>query len=97
MKLLINTTSDHWFTATITYIEICKGIYCLPQAGQIANDQSQQHLAKYGYRHLAISNGLWTHVRRDTKFTLVVDNFEVKYTSTEKLITSSMPSKMYAR
>ena len=63
------------------YIEIRKGMYGLPQASCIANNQLQQHLAKYGYRHSKVTNGLRTHKIRDTKFTLVVDDFRVKYTS----------------
>ena len=65
------------------YIEIRKEMYGLPQAGQIANDQLQQHLAKYGYRHSKITNGLWTHATNNTLFTLVVDDFRVRYTSTK--------------
>ena len=68
-------TDDH------VYIEIRKGMYSLPQASCIANDQLQQHLAKYGYRHRKVTNSLWTHKTRYTKFTLVVDNFGLKYTS----------------
>ena len=60
-------------------------MYGLPQAGRIANDQLQKHLAKYGYCHLDITNGLWTHATRDTKFTLVVDDFGVHYTSTTNI------------
>ena len=39
-------------------IEIRKGMYGLPQAGQIANNQLQKHLEKYGYHHSKITNGL---------------------------------------
>ena len=60
-------------------------MYGLPQAGRIANDQLQQHLAKYGYRHSKMTNGLWTHATNDTLFTLVVDDFGVRYTSTENI------------
>ena len=56
-------------------------MYDLPQAGIIANDQLQTHLRKYGYHHSTTNNGLWTHDTRDTVFTLVVDDFRVRYTS----------------
>ena len=63
------------------YIEIRKGMYGLPQAGKIANDQLKRHLEQYGYKHSTKTNGLWTHETRDTVFTLVVDDFGIKYTS----------------
>ena len=63
------------------YIEIMTGIYGLPQAGRLANNQFKAHLIKYGYQHSTITNGLWTHKTRDTVFTLVVNNFGVKYSS----------------
>ena len=31
------------------YMEITKGLYGLPQAGKLANDKLQNHLAKHGY------------------------------------------------
>eukprot|EP00957_Ditylum_brightwellii_P051328 3892415-Ditylum_brightwellii.AAC.1 len=31
------------------YLEIRKGMYRLPQAGKIANDQLIKHLSKFGY------------------------------------------------
>ena len=67
------------------YIEIQRGMYGLPQAGRKANDQLQHHLAKYGYCHSKITNGLWTHATNTTSFTLVVDDFGVRYTSTENI------------
>ena len=60
-------------------------MYGLPQAGQIANDQLQQHLAKYRYCHSKMTNGLWTHATNYTAFSLVVDDFGVRYTSTENI------------
>ena len=56
-------------------------MYGLPQAGRIANDQLQRHLQKYGYVHSTTMNSLWTHKERNTVFTLVVDDFGIKYTS----------------
>ena len=71
-------------TGTV-YIEICKGMYGLPQAGKLANDQLQAHLAKYGYRQTAHTPGLWRHESRATKFSLVVDDFGVLYTNDDDL------------
>ena len=65
------------------YTEIQKCMYGLLQAGRLANDQLKQHLQKYGYIHSNRTNGLLTHQTLDTVFTLVVDNFGIKYTSKE--------------
>ncbi len=62
------------------YIEICKGMYGLPQAGKLANEQLTTHLAKYGYKPTKHTPGLWCHEQRPITFSLVVDDFGVKYT-----------------
>ena len=61
-------------------------MYGLPQADCISNDQLQKHLGKYGYWHSKVTNGLWTYATRDTKFTLVVDNFGIRNTSIENMM-----------
>ncbi len=60
--------------------EIRKGMYGLPQAGIIAPGLLKEQLAKVGYHQSKIIHGLWTHVTRKTCFTLVVDDFAIKYT-----------------
>jgi hypothetical protein len=65
------------------FCEIQKGMYCLPQAGLIAQDLLQERLANVGYHQSKIIPGLLTHEMRKICFTLVVDNFAIKYTSTE--------------
>jgi len=65
------------------YCEIRKGMYGLPQAGIIAQELLQERLAKVGYHQSKIVPGLWTHKTRNTCFTLVVDNFAIKYTKKE--------------
>ena len=62
-------------------VEVRKGMYGLPQAGILANKQLRTHLATQGYHHVPIIPGLFTHRTHDISFTLVVDNFGVKYTS----------------
>ena len=54
-------------------------MYGLKQAGLIPNQQLQKHLAKFGYAPTARTPGLWTHSSRDIAFSLVVDDFGVKY------------------
>jgi hypothetical protein len=65
------------------YAEACKeAMYGRPQAGKLANDRLQKYLAPLGYEPCAHTHGLW---RRDTNsdliFTLVVDDFGVRYTN----------------
>jgi hypothetical protein len=61
------------------YLEIRKGMPGLKQAGRIANDRLQQHLAKFGYAPVARTPSLWKHATRPVTFSLVVDDFGVKY------------------
>jgi hypothetical protein len=61
------------------YIEIQKGMYGLPQAGIIANKLLQHNLAKDGCRTTQHTHGLWKNDTRPISFSLVVDDFGVKY------------------
>jgi hypothetical protein len=65
------------------YIEIQKGIYGLPQAGILTNELLQRNLAKDGYQPTPHIHGLWRHDTRPISFSLVVDNFGVKYVGRE--------------
>jgi hypothetical protein len=65
------------------YIEIHKGMYGLPQAGILANELLQRNLAKDGYRPTQHTHGLWKHDTRPISFSLVVDDFGVKYVGRE--------------
>ena len=60
------------------YCEIQKGMYGLPQAGIIANDLLRERLEKHGYYPSKVTPGLWHHITRPTKFTLIVDDFGCK-------------------
>jgi hypothetical protein len=61
------------------YIEIRKGMYGLKQAGLLANQLLQTRLAPFGYYPARHTPGLWLHKTRPISFTLVVDDFTVKY------------------
>jgi hypothetical protein len=61
------------------YIEIHRGMYGFPQAGIPAQQLLQKRLATHGHRPCRHTHGLWKHDTRPTMFTLVVDNFGVKY------------------
>jgi hypothetical protein len=61
------------------YIEIRKGVCGLKQSGLLANQLLQKRLAPFGYypdRHIS---GLWLHNTRPIAFSLIVDEFAVKY------------------
>jgi hypothetical protein len=58
-------------------------MYGLPQAGILANELLQRNLAKDGYRPTTHNHGLWTHDTRPISFSLVVDDFGVKYVGRE--------------
>ena len=61
------------------YIKIRKGMYGLPQAGILAQQQLEQQLNEQGYHQSTITPGLWKHKTRYTSFTLCVNDFGVKY------------------
>jgi hypothetical protein len=68
------------------YIEANKGMYGIPQAGLIANKLLEKQLNKHGYRQSRIVPGLWKHDTQPIQFTLVVDDFGVKYVGKEHAI-----------
>jgi hypothetical protein len=64
-------------------VEIRKGMYGLPQAGIIAHTRLVQHLQTHGYLPYPHTPGLFYHVTRPIQFTLVVDDFGIKYVGKE--------------
>jgi hypothetical protein len=64
-------------------VEIRRGMYGLPQAGRLANDELVIHLAAHGYIQSKHTPGLFTHTTRPISFCLVVDDFGVKYVGKE--------------
>jgi len=58
-------------------------MYGLPHAGLLANEQLGRRLNKHGYQQSKLVPGLWKHETRPIQFTLVVDDFGVKYTQQE--------------
>lgn len=63
------------------YVEIRRGMYGLPQAGRLANDQLVAFLRPHGYEPCPLTHGLWRHTTRDIVFSLVVDDFGIRYTN----------------
>jgi hypothetical protein len=52
-----------------------------PKAGILANKLLRKRLAPHGYYECKQTPGLWKYTSRPILFTLVVDNFGVKYTN----------------
>jgi hypothetical protein len=65
------------------YIRAKRGMYGLPQAGLLANKLLKKCLNKQGYRQSKLVPGLWKHNTRPIQFTLVVNDFGVKYVGKE--------------
>jgi len=61
------------------YVKIRHGMYGLPQASKLANIWLQNFLVPHGYHPCPITPGLWTHASCDIHFTLIVDDFAVRY------------------
>ena len=65
------------------YVKIQRGMYGLPHAGIIAQQLLEKRLNKAGYRQSKLTPGYWTHDWRPISFTLVVDDYGVKYVGKE--------------
>jgi hypothetical protein len=61
------------------YIRINKGMYGLPQTGRLANNLLITQLVPHGYRPCTHTHGLCWHDTKPITFTLVVDDFGIKY------------------
>jgi hypothetical protein len=60
-----------------------RAVWGLPQAGILANKLLRKRLAPHGYYECINTPGLWKHEWRPITFTLVVDDFGVKYVGKE--------------
>jgi hypothetical protein len=65
------------------HLEMRRAVWGLPQAGILANKRLRRKLAPFGYYECVNTPGLWYHVSRPISFTLVVDEFEVKFVGKE--------------
>ncbi len=65
------------------YIVANHGMYGLPQSGLIASKLLEKRLNEHGYQQSKLVPGLWQHNTCPIQFTLVVDNFGVKYVGKE--------------
>ena len=60
-------------------MEINRSIYGLPQAGKLSQDRLVAHLATHGYKQCIHTPCIFIHETNGIVFTLVVDDFLVKY------------------
>ncbi len=58
-------------------------MYCLPQAGIIAQQLLEKWLQQHGYHQSTTTPGLYKQETQPVSFTLVVNDFEVKYVGKE--------------
>jgi hypothetical protein len=72
---------DGWCYAEIRK----KAMYGLKESGFIANQELKIVLAKAGYAPTKFTPGLYTHKTRPIAFSLVVDDFGVKYVNKEDM------------
>ena len=61
------------------YVKCVCGIYVLPHAGIIAQKLLKERLKKHGYRQSDKTPSFWKHDTQPISFTLIVDDFGVKY------------------
>ena len=67
------------------YARVNKAWYGLKQAGRIAHDDLVARLAEAGYHKASLVEGYFRHEHRPIDFTLVVDDFLIKYERSEDL------------
>ena len=65
------------------HIEMRRVVWGLAQAGILANNCLRRKLAPFGYVECENTPGLWHHETRPIAFTLVGDDFGVKYVNKE--------------
>ena len=67
------------------FLEMRRAVWGLPQAEILANKKLKRKLAPFGYHKCKNTPGLWYQETRSITFTLVVDNFGVKYVNKDNV------------
>ncbi len=80
-KLSKKVTKDGY-----VYVETQKGMHGLPQVEILAQDLLEKQLNGNGYSQSKAVPGLWTHNTQPILFSLVVDDFGVKYIGKEHVM-----------
>jgi hypothetical protein len=65
------------------FLEMCRAVWGLPQAGILANKLLCKRFLSHGYYECTNIPGLWKHFTCPIAFTLIVDDFGVKYVGKE--------------
>ncbi len=65
------------------HCKVRRKMYGLPQAGIIVQELPEAHLLKARYTQSKITPGYWKHTWQPISFTLVVDNFGIRYSGKE--------------
>ena len=65
------------------YVAIKRGMYGLPQSGILAQTPLETRLNAHGYQYSNITPSMWTLGWRPICFTLIVENFGLKYVGKE--------------
>jgi hypothetical protein len=67
------------------HLEMRRAVWGLPQAGILANKCLRQKLKPFGYYKSTNTPGLWLHDTWPILFTLLVDDFGVKYVNSDDM------------
>ena len=68
-------------TNDAVYAQVNKALFGLPQAGFLASEDLRTFLEPHGYVPCSLTPGLWKDQHSNLMFTLVVDDFGVRYTN----------------
>ena len=63
------------------HAEVRGGMYRFSQVGRLAYEDLKSHITIYGYNLVKFIPGLWKYKSNNVSFTLVVDDFGLKYTN----------------
>ena len=61
------------------YLEIWRSVYGIPQAGKLENEYLWDKIRPHRYYEVSHTLGLWKHISCPINFSLVVDDFGMKY------------------
>ncbi len=67
------------------HLKMRRAVWGLPQAGILANKTLRRKLAPFGYFEYVNTPGFWYHESCPISFTLIVDNFGVKYVNKDNV------------
>ncbi len=80
------------------HLDMRRAVWGLPQVGILANKRLRRKLAPFGFFESTNTPGLWYHESRPITFTLVVDNFGVKYVNKDNVdhLIASIKKRLHA-